>query len=151
MTYLLDTNHCSYILANDRSVVDQIELVSVESIGISVITEGELIYMAENSANPLDNLSVVEDLIDDLDVYPVDSVTSRVYGKLKAAIFECFGPKERSKRRRTKLESLGVGENDLWIAATAIQHDFTVVSGDRDFLRIQEAFPLRLENWHISA
>ena len=90
MTYLLDTNHCSYILANDRSVVDQIELVSVESIGISVITEGELIYMAENSANPLDNLSVVEDLIDDLDVYPVDSVTSRVYGKLKAlwAVFE---------------------------------------------------------------
>lgn len=151
MTYLLDTNHCSYILANNHSVIDQIELVGVESVGISVITEGELIYMAENSEKSVDNLATIEDLIDDLDVYPIDSVTSRIYGKLKAAIFDCFGPKDRSKRRRTRLESLGIGENDLWIAATAIQHDFTVVSGDHDFLRIQEAFPLKLENWYLSA
>jgi tRNA(fMet)-specific endonuclease VapC len=138
-------------LANNHSVIDQIELVGVESVGISVITEGELIYMAENSEKSVDNLATIEDLIDDLDVYPIDSVTSRIYGKLKAAIFDCFGPKDRSKRRRTRLESLGIGENDLWIAATAIQHDFTVVSGDHDFLRIQEAFPLKLENWYLSA
>lgn len=58
MTYLLDTNHCSYILANNRSVIDQIELVGVESIDISVITEGELIYMVENSMKSVANLLV---------------------------------------------------------------------------------------------
>lgn len=150
MTYLLDTNHCSYILANDHSVIHQIEVVGIGNIGISVITEGELIYMAENSARSVENLLVIEALVDDLDVYSIDSVTSHIYGKLKAAIFERFAPKERSKRRRTKLNDLGIGENDLWIAATAIQHDFVIVSGDHDFLRIQDIFPLKLENWQKS-
>ena len=29
-----------------------------------------------------------------------------------------------------------LGENDAWLAATALQHDFTLVSSDQDFARV---------------
>jgi len=29
-----------------------------------------------------------------------------------------------------------LGENDAWLAATALQHDFTLVSADQDFARV---------------
>lgn len=151
MSYLLDTNHCSYLLAGDRSVLDRIAQIGIDQLAICVITEGELIYMAENSAQSAENLSVIEALIDDFDVYAIDSITSRIYGRLKASLMDCFGPRDRAKRRRTKITDLGIGENDLWIATIAIQHDLTVVSGDRDFVRIQEAYPLKLENWQQTA
>lgn len=37
--------------------------------------------------------------------------------------------------------ALGVTENDLWIAATAIAHDLTLVSVDNDHARMQQAEP----------
>ena len=50
-----------------------------------------------------------------------------IYAKLKAKIMDKFAPKERNKRRKTKITDLGIGENDLWIAATAIENNLIVV------------------------
>ncbi|MFM6197596.1 MAG: PIN domain-containing protein, partial [Dolichospermum sp.] len=63
-------------------------------------------------------------------------------------IMERFAPKERNKRRKTKITDLGIGENDLWIAATAIENNLIVISCDRDFQKIQQAWDFPLENWH---
>jgi tRNA(fMet)-specific endonuclease VapC len=80
--------------------------------------------------------------------YDVDSGTSRIYAKLKAQIMNQFAPKERSKRRKTRITDLGFGENDLWIASIAIQNNLTVVSADRDFKRIREVWTFSLETWY---
>jgi tRNA(fMet)-specific endonuclease VapC len=58
-----------------------------------------------------------------------------------------FGPKERAKRRRTKIQDLGFGDNDLWIAATAIHHNLTLISTDSDFTRIKQVCDLNIESW----
>ena len=57
--------------------------------------------------------------------YGVDAQTAQGYGHLKAEILRRFGPQEKSKRRRTKIEHLGIS----------------------DFQRLQEAQPFALENW----
>ena len=37
-----------------------------------------------------------------------------------------------------------LGENDAWLAATALHHDFTLVTADRDFDRVPRLKLLRL-------
>jgi tRNA(fMet)-specific endonuclease VapC len=47
---------------------------------------------------------------------------------------------------KSDCESQGVpmADNDLWIAATALHLDATLVSADRDFVRVNR---LRVEDW----
>jgi len=76
-----------------------------------------------------------------VDLYFLDEETASIYSHLKAAVFNQFAPKDKSKRRNVSIESLGFGDHDLWIAATAIQHDSTLVSADSDFQRIYQVNP----------
>jgi tRNA(fMet)-specific endonuclease VapC len=146
--YLLDTNHCSAIIFGDPVVITNVTEAGVANLAISAITEGELLYMAENSNQIEENLVIIKEFLVDMSVYDVDSGTSCIYAKLKAQIMNQFAPKERSKRRKTRITDLGIGENDLWIASIAIQNNLTVVSADRDFKRIQEPWAFPLETWY---
>jgi tRNA(fMet)-specific endonuclease VapC len=137
--YLLDTNHCSSIIFGDSVIVAKMESVGIANVAISSITEGELLYMAENSTLVADNLAIVENFTKAIPVYNVTSETSRIYAKLKTRVMDRFAPKERNKRRKIRMHQLGIDENDLWIAAIAIEDYLTIVSTDRDFQRIREA------------
>lgn len=72
---------------------------------------------------------------------------SEIYGDLKGKLVKVFGPKEKAQRRKFNIQTLGFGDNDLWIAATAIHYNLTVVSIDNDFRRIQQVHPVTLESW----
>ena len=148
--YLLDTNHCSRVLGGDERVMRRIDEVDPASVATSVIVRGELIYMAHNSDRVAENLSVVNSFIQGIQVYHVDGAVARRYGELKATLLARFGPKERTKRRRTSTVDLGFDENDLWIAATAMRFGLIVVSSDRDFARIAGATLLAHESWLTS-
>ncbi|ACK67886.1 PilT protein domain protein [Rippkaea orientalis PCC 8801] len=145
--YLLDTNHCSCLIFGEPTIINKIQEIGAENVAISSITEGELLYMAENSRYIADNLAIIEDFLNDISIYYVDSGTSHIYAKLKAKIMDCFAPKERNKRRKTRVHQLGINENDLWIASTAIQNNLIVVSADKDFQRIKQAWDFPLETW----
>ena len=148
--YLLDTNHCSALIFGDSLIIDHAKKVGESNLAISVVTEGELLYMAENSQKIAENLQIIEDFIADISIYDINDRVSHIYAKLKAKIMDKFAPKERNKRRKTKITDLGIGENDLWIAATAIENNLIIVSRDSDFKKIQQAWDFSLENWHIN-
>ncbi len=147
--YLLDTNHCSQIIFGNSNVITQSQKVGESKIATSAITIGELIYMAENSRYQVANLKLVEDFIREILIYNADSITGRIYGQLKAQLMNHFGPKDKKKRRQTRITDLGISENDLWIAAIALQHNCIVVSSDNDFLHIKKVEEFSLESWYI--
>ena len=146
--YLLDTNHCSRAILGDSKILERLNTIEGNLVATCVITQGELIDMAERSQRNKSNLALVQKFLQGIYIYPINRTTATNYGKLKASIFKQFAPKEKSKRRKTKMINLGFDENDLWIAAIAWQHSLTVVSSDSDFVRIKQVInTLAIESW----
>jgi len=148
--YLLDTNHCSLLLLNDPAIIYRIQTVGEANIATTIITAGELVYMAKNSTYQRENLSRVDQFLEDIRIYYVDQKTAKSYGQIKAALIKEFGPKQKSKRKTIPTTALGFDENDLWIAAIAMRHELTLVSADTDFPRIKTVIDFSLENWRES-
>ncbi|WP_058999766.1 type II toxin-antitoxin system VapC family toxin [Leptolyngbya sp. NIES-2104] len=146
--YLLDTNHCSFILRREPSVIQRLDELGFVQIMTSVITQGELIYMAENSERREYNLGCVDAFLETIRVFNIDGATSKIYGRLKADLINQFASKEKRQRRRTKITDIGFDDNDVWIAAVALQHNLTIVSSDSDFQRLQSMCGLSLEVWY---
>ena len=117
--FLLDTNICIYI-RQQRSpeLLRHFEKLRPGEAALSVITFGELWYGAEKSAQRAAALERLRELAQLLPVLPLPEATADAYGKTRA-----------------ELESKGlmIGNNDLWIAALAVQHDLVLFSRDRHF------------------
>ncbi|HIK10168.1 MAG TPA: type II toxin-antitoxin system VapC family toxin [Oscillatoriaceae cyanobacterium M33_DOE_052] len=147
MLYLLDTNHCSYIINGNNQVINRLNNQADAVIGISIITYAELLYMADKSARKEENITAVEDFLDQVDLYFLDEETAILYSQIKTAVFNQFAPKDKNKRRRTSISNLGFTDHDLWIVATAIQHGLILVSADSDFKRINQVQAFYWESW----
>lgn len=145
--FLLDTNHCSYAILGNTQVLEYLASLGDQPIATCTIVKGELIDMAARSQQREANLALIQRFLLGLYIYPIDETTAEIYGKLKAAVFDRYAPKDKSQRRRTNITQLGMGENDLWIAAVAVQHQLTLVTADQDFQRIQAVQPFNLESW----
>ncbi|MGV0028935.1 type II toxin-antitoxin system VapC family toxin [Phormidesmis priestleyi] len=148
--YLLDTNHCSRIILGDTGVINRAAQVGEHKLLTCAIAQGELVYMMEKSQRREANLAVLADFLQDIPIYRIDEETAKIYGQLKTKIFNHFAPQEPNKRRKATITALGFGDNDLWIAAVALQHNLILVSSDTDFQRMQEVQPLSIESWMSS-
>jgi tRNA(fMet)-specific endonuclease VapC len=146
--YLLDTNHCSRAILGDEKILNRLEVINDDFVCTCVIVQGELVDMAERSQRNQDNLALVQNFLQEIYIYDIDKITANFYGQIKASIFKQFAPKDKSKRRKTKIANLGFDENDLWLTAIAIQYKLTIVSSDSDFFRIQQVFKtISVESW----
>lgn len=145
--YLLDTNHCSRLIDGHPLIIKRLQELDDVLIATCVIVQGELFFMVQRSKQKEANQKKVMNFLQDIEVCPVDKNAANIYGIMKASLYDRFGPKDKSKRNKFKLEELGVGENDLWIAAIAKRYGFIVVTADNDFDRIKEIEDLSLECW----
>ena len=145
--YLLDTNHCSFLLKGHPRLIRKLEDLGDVPAATCVIVQGELVYMAHRSDHPSANAERISRFLRGIEVLPLDRDAADHYGKLKAAVIESFGPREKARRQRTRLAELGFQENDLWIAAVAQRHGLTLVTADRDFARLSRLSDIAVENW----
>ncbi len=135
--YLLDSVICIQLLGGNQAIMKRLGTLN-EPIALNVIISGELVYGSHNSERVTDNIAAVMLLQECVaEIYGIDEETSWIYGRIKAEMMKRFGPRDKQKRRSFRFESLGIFDNDLWIAATSIQYELTLITRDKGFLRLQ--------------
>ena len=125
--YLLDTNIVIALFAEDPSVKKHIAKATEIFIPATVI--GELFFGAFKSGRPKLNSVRIEEFALINTVLACDLGTSREYGRIKSLLHKKGHP---------------IPENDIWIAALAMEYGLTLVSRDEHFKKVNE---LKMESW----
>ncbi|WP_315327468.1 PIN domain-containing protein [Treponema socranskii] len=130
MAYLIDTDIIIFALRGDKTVLAKFEENKNIPISISMITYAELVFGAKRSQNERTNMLKVNRI---REIYPVE--------ELNIGIMELFADiKANMYSKAMRIEDL-----DLFIAATAIYNDLTLVTTNtKHFKNISL---LKLENW----
>jgi tRNA(fMet)-specific endonuclease VapC len=129
------------------SVANHLRSLGQVQLATSVIVAIELRFMAQNSQEKAANLIKINVFLRRINLYGIDKETTEIYGDFKSEIIKQFGAKEQTKRKTTKLHTIGISENDLWIAATALRHSLILVSCDSDFERMRQIREFSLQSW----
>jgi tRNA(fMet)-specific endonuclease VapC len=130
--YLLDTNTVSYVIEGNRPRVRERLLgVAMAEVGISVITEAELLFGLARRPEATKLKTVVEEFLLRVEVLPWDSEAAQQYARIRATLEGGGEP---------------MGNLDLMIAAQALALDLVLVSGDAVFRRVKG---LKVEDWSI--
>lgn len=118
--FLLDTNVIIRFLKGSTELFSLFD--NEENLFVSSISVGELMYGAELSAKSEFNKEIYFDFCNALNVIDSNQEVAKNYGKVKAFLKKSGHP---------------IPENDIWIAATAITYDLTLLTADSDFTGIE--------------
>jgi tRNA(fMet)-specific endonuclease VapC len=123
----LDTSVAVRFLNGDATVIDRV--LALPEIILSVIVVGELLFGAENSTRPLQNLPRYLEFTSVCVVEPLRRETATVYARSRLAL---------------KRKGRPIPMNDVWIAAQCLEPGWVWVTDDTDFDYIDG---LMLEHW----
>ena len=130
MAYLIDTDIIIFALQGDKTVLAKFEENKNIPISISLITYAELVFGAKRSQNERTNMLKVNRI---REIYPVE--------ELNIGIMELFA----NIKANMYSKAMRIEDMDLFIAATAIYNDLTLVTNNTKHFR---NIPLlKLENW----
>jgi tRNA(fMet)-specific endonuclease VapC len=124
--YLLDTVIVAAYFNREPVIRQKLKDVTVY---VSSITIGELYFGAYHSRQVANNVQQIKDFIAINTVLQCDAVTGDYYGQVK---------------QRLRAKGRPIPENDIWIAATALQYGLTVATRDAHF---SEVDGLLIETW----
>jgi tRNA(fMet)-specific endonuclease VapC len=124
---ILDTNIVIALFEGDKSVLDALDLTP--EVYLPIIVIGELCHGAFNSDNIDENLERIDAFSSDCILLECDGSTAREYGKVKTEL--------RRKGKR-------IPENDIWIAACALQNDKAIATRDSHF---EEVSGIQILRW----
>ena len=113
---LLDTNIVIALFGHDSGVAARLQ--QTEEAFVPAIVLGELYFGAHRSRRRDGNLAQVDEFAAANFVVACDTDTARHYGRIKDGL----------RGRGTPIP-----ENDVWIAALAVQHELTLVTRDAHF------------------
>lgn len=120
---LLDTSAYSELGRGNKDIVKEIQ--SAETIGVNPVILGELIAGFAKGSHEQQNLSSMDHFLSSprCMVVPIIQATSFRYGKILNVLQKAGTP---------------IPTNDIWIAASAMEHGLIVVTTDTHFSRIPQ-------------
>ena len=125
--YLLDTCVCIALLKKSPSVIQRLREVGTSNCRISDITLAELYFGAFKSGKEK-HFNDVSEISKLFEKFPIQY--TRKYGEI---------------RWELEKQGLRIGDMDIFIAATALEEDLILVTGNvKHFERIPD---LKIENW----
>ncbi len=128
--WFLDTNACIMFSRGQTQVCTRWRRHRSIEIAVPMTVFGELLVGAEKSSQPERILGEIKALLERHELIAVTEEVARAYARIRADL---------EKRGVT------IGENDLWIAATALMHDATLVTNNTaEFSRVSG---LKIEDW----
>lgn len=130
MAYLIDTDIIIFALRGDKTVLAKFEENKNIPISISMITYAELVFGAKRSGNEQKNMLKVNRI---REIYPVE--------ELNIGIMEVFA----DIKTKMYAQAIRIEDMDLFIAATAIYNDLTLVTNNTKHFK--NITLLELENW----
>ena len=125
--YLLDTNIAIALFAGDLLVQEKVR--NAEYIVAVPPVIGELCFGAQKSNRVTENLHKIDILVQQSLVFPCDLETAQWYGIIKNQLRRKGSP---------------IPDNDIWIAAIALQYDLILVTRDAHFDEVES---LQTERW----
>jgi len=118
--YLLDTNQVVYYLRQETRVIDDLQSRRGEGLAVSIISVAELYEGIFRATNPNEAERALNDFLSEVTVLSIDEEAARIFGQERARLLQVGRP---------------MSDLDLLIAATALRHDLTLLTRDRDFER----------------
>ncbi|SRR5258708_15826625 len=118
----IDTNSYSNFLRGNKS--SKKPFLEAGEIIVSTIVIGELYFGFKRGRNERKNLEILYKFLSDskVKVLKISSQTAKIYSDVKHSLKEKGSP---------------IPENDIWIAACAIETDSTLITFDKHFLSIE--------------
>lgn len=114
--FLLDTNIIIKIFEGNKSIADKLN--KLPQIYLSSVVLGELFIGINRVDNKEKHLKKLNDFLKICTILKVDKNTARNYGEIIAVLYKKGNP---------------IPTNDVWIAATALQHNLTLITADKHF------------------
>ncbi len=126
--FMLDTDISIYTVKRKPHEVRRMFNIHAGEMSISTVTLGELLFGAENSRSPGENLAVIEGYAARVEVLDYDREAATQFAQLKVELANSL-----------------IGAYDLMIAAHARSRGLILVSNNiKEFNRVPG---LRVENW----
>jgi predicted nucleic acid-binding protein len=131
MSFLIDTDTCSAHFKGNALVTNRFLQYS-GNLHISVVTLGELYTWALRTAATPKRLQDILDLLNDVHILEATTPIARKFGEIRAGLMD---------------HGLPTPDLDLLNAATALEHNFTVVT--HNVADYQNVPGLRLDDWLV--
>ncbi len=129
MKYLLDTNICIHFFRGKFDLIEKFQEVNIDNCAISEITLAELVFGAENSPNPRENLKLIDYFSEQVKILPIFN-SIHIYAKEKV---------------RLRKKGIMISDFDLLIGSTAIANELIMITENiKEFQRIKN---IKIENW----
>lgn len=166
--YLGDTNFASSLFVTSRK-----EHLKADAFLQKVKASNGRIYLSRVALaevefgfelNPNIPIPIKREMVIGIGAYQILEIgkhTIYPYAKIRAALFNQKCPKNKKKQIKTNLRpefftalsptayELGIQENDLWMAAIAVERNMTLITQDK-MNQLKSVFPtLQLEDWTL--